>query len=152
MSPEAGRSTVLCFICSREFRDTVNIYRNFTNINMCQWHVSGSVLIIVGLVILWVTAGGRFKKWLDDRRARAAMDDIRAQLARMRETEGSDQSPAADNNTNVCVICLTNNRDICNRPCGHVCSCVTCYEAMPAPRKCPVCREAIVSILPVYLP
>ena len=102
-------------------------------------------------MILWVTLGTRIKKWLEDRRARAAMNDIRAQLARMRESQGADQSTGGDN-SNVCVICLTNNRDICNRPCGHVCSCVSCYEAMPSPRKCPVCRENIESILAVYLP
>lgn len=85
------------------------------------------------------------------------MNEIREQLAAMRSnaasSEGADdggESPVQENNT--CVICLVNAREIALRPCGHVCTCLSCYEAMPNRKLCPVCRAAVTEIVAVYIP
>ena len=44
-----------------------------------------------------------------------------------------------------CTICLTHERNTLFRPCGHVCICWTCWEAMPTPKACPLCRAKIES-------
>lgn len=124
----------------------------------------------VGLLILWVTTGSRIRKWIAQYRERAAVEEARQQLLVIRAvntvhsrnrnadsdtdlTEDSDspqRSPSSE--ANSCVICLINSRDIANRPCGHVCTCLNCYEAMPVPKHCPVCRSAINEIIPIYIP
>uniref|UniRef100_A0A669CGL6 RING-type E3 ubiquitin transferase n=1 Tax=Oreochromis niloticus TaxID=8128 RepID=A0A669CGL6_ORENI len=59
--------------------------------------------------------------------------------------------PGQDNLQGVamCVICL-NQPCICVLlDCGHVCCCHTCYQALPQ-QYCPICRQRIVRVLPLY--
>ncbi|GCB69534.1 hypothetical protein scyTo_0001070 [Scyliorhinus torazame] len=51
---------------------------------------------------------------------------------------------------NACAICLTRDRSCVFLECGQVCSCMACYEALPVPKKCPICRNAISRIVPLY--
>ncbi|XP_029434834.1 mitochondrial ubiquitin ligase activator of NFKB 1 [Rhinatrema bivittatum] len=51
---------------------------------------------------------------------------------------------------NACVICLSNIKSCVFLECGHVCSCDECYLALPAPKRCPICREGISRIVPLY--
>lgn len=55
-----------------------------------------------------------------------------------------------DSASNTCVICLTNSRSCVFLECGHVCSCDKCYEAFPKPPKCPICRQEISRVVPLY--
>jgi Zinc finger, C3HC4 type (RING finger) len=43
----------------------------------------------------------------------------------------------------LCVICLTNFRDIISEPCCHICLCYHCASLMRTQvvRKCPICRK-----------
>uniref|UniRef100_A0A3Q0R7R3 RING-type E3 ubiquitin transferase n=1 Tax=Amphilophus citrinellus TaxID=61819 RepID=A0A3Q0R7R3_AMPCI len=50
---------------------------------------------------------------------------------------------------NLCVICLNQPRNCVLLDCGHMCCCYTCYQALPQ-RKCPICRQNIVRVLPLY--
>ncbi|KAJ7324702.1 hypothetical protein JRQ81_017722 [Phrynocephalus forsythii] len=50
---------------------------------------------------------------------------------------------------NACVICLTNLRECVLLPCGHVCCCFRCFQALPN-RTCPICRGAIERVVPLY--
>lgn len=50
---------------------------------------------------------------------------------------------------NACVICLSNPRGCVLLDCGHVCCCYRCYEALPQPN-CPVCRQGIRRVVPLY--
>ncbi|KAG7259014.1 hypothetical protein CRUP_013867, partial [Coryphaenoides rupestris] len=34
--------------------------------------------------------------------------------------------------------------------CGHVCACEPCYQALPQPKKCPICRAPIDRVVPLY--
>ncbi|XP_066493407.1 mitochondrial ubiquitin ligase activator of NFKB 1 [Tiliqua scincoides] len=51
---------------------------------------------------------------------------------------------------NACVICLSNHRSCVFLECGHLCSCDKCYQALPRPPKCPICRQEITRIVPLY--
>lgn len=44
----------------------------------------------------------------------------------------------------LCVVCLTNEREIILLPCGHVCICKTCSGSMQT-KLCPICRKTIES-------
>ena len=105
--------------------------------------------------MLWVTVRPRIQRWIDDYRARAALNEVRERLAEIRETSQpatpevqNDDGTEANNN---CVICWSNAREIANRPCGHVCSCLNCYEAMPSPKHCPVCRSIVTEVIPIFI-
>ncbi|XP_026576627.1 mitochondrial ubiquitin ligase activator of NFKB 1 isoform X1 [Pseudonaja textilis] len=52
--------------------------------------------------------------------------------------------------TNACVVCLGNSRACVFLECGHVCSCLKCYEALPRPPRCPICRQLITRVVPLY--
>ena len=51
-------------------------------------------------------------------------------------------------NTNICVICLTNNRNMLCRPCKHLCFCSDCALKC---KNCPICRETITIIEKIYI-
>ncbi|XP_062843897.1 mitochondrial ubiquitin ligase activator of nfkb 1-A [Trichomycterus rosablanca] len=50
---------------------------------------------------------------------------------------------------NPCVICLSHPRECVLLDCGHVCCCYSCYEVLPQP-KCPMCRQSIRRVVPLY--
>ena len=52
-----------------------------------------------------------------------------------------------------CVVCLSEKKEICLVPCGHVCVCSFCVEALfsQAERLCPVCRCVLEAKCKVYL-
>lgn len=108
----------------------------------------------LGILIIWVTFGARFRRWLAEYRQRRAMEEIRDQLTIMRELPESDlqTNASAPPAGNECVVCLTNSREVVLRPCSHVCLCLNCYEAIPPPKTCPVCRRNINEIIPIFIP
>lgn len=57
-------------------------------------------------------------------------------------TDGADGSPE-------CVICLTEVKNVINKPCKHVCMCYSCAKAVVASHQpCPICRQVITDIVP----
>ncbi|XP_070801245.1 mitochondrial ubiquitin ligase activator of nfkb 1-A-like [Pituophis catenifer annectens] len=50
---------------------------------------------------------------------------------------------------NGCVVCLTNPRECVVLPCGHICLCFHCFQALPNP-SCPICRGLIDRVVPLY--
>jgi hypothetical protein len=72
------------------------------------------------------------------------------------DAEGGDggSSPATgvtadiDDEDNLCVICLTNEKDTAVIPCRHLCLCKDCASTlMQHTPKCPVCRGPIAQLL-----
>uniref|UniRef100_A0A803JBH5 RING-type E3 ubiquitin transferase n=1 Tax=Xenopus tropicalis TaxID=8364 RepID=A0A803JBH5_XENTR len=51
---------------------------------------------------------------------------------------------------NPCAICLGKERSCVFLDCGHICSCYPCYQALPSPKKCPMCRNDIARVVPLY--
>uniref|UniRef100_A0A8B9NDW4 RING-type E3 ubiquitin transferase n=1 Tax=Accipiter nisus TaxID=211598 RepID=A0A8B9NDW4_9AVES len=51
---------------------------------------------------------------------------------------------------NACVVCLSNTKSCVFLECGHVCSCSECYQALPEPKRCPICRQAVSRVVPLY--
>jgi hypothetical protein len=52
------------------------------------------------------------------------------------------------NELRECTICMHNVNDII-LSCGHCCMCKQCYETL-ADRRCPMCREPLISYVTVY--
>lgn len=48
--------------------------------------------------------------------------------------------PAEINLDGMCVVCVSNQREVAVLPCGHLCLCIECY---PRLQLCPICRARI---------
>nr|XP_056706219.1 mitochondrial ubiquitin ligase activator of nfkb 1-A-like [Euleptes europaea] len=73
---------------------------------------------------------------------RRAFEDL--QLHKGLAREADEELPAS-----TCVICLANPRQCVLLPCGHVCCCFRCFQALPR-RTCPMCRSPIDRVVPLY--
>ncbi|XP_053546301.1 mitochondrial ubiquitin ligase activator of NFKB 1 [Bombina bombina] len=60
------------------------------------------------------------------------------------------EEDGAENLQNTCVICLNSEKACIFLECGHACSCYECYQALPEPKKCPICRNNISRMVPLY--
>ena len=50
----------------------------------------------------------------------------------------------------LCSICRDKKRNCVLLPCKHNCCCTPCAESLPLPRKCPICRSDIETIITVF--
>lgn len=48
---------------------------------------------------------------------------------------------------NVCVLCLTTERQVACLPCGHLTSCVACGHSL---KTCPICRATVKAFVRIY--
>ncbi|XP_029013155.1 mitochondrial ubiquitin ligase activator of NFKB 1 [Betta splendens] len=95
------------------------------------------------LYILWK----RYLQHKQSKKERSTLEEFKEQQKkRMRELniEESSVSPSS------CSVCLSRERSCVFLECGHVCSCTQCYEALPVPKKCPICRATIDRAVPLY--
>ncbi|CAJ1072124.1 mitochondrial ubiquitin ligase activator of nfkb 1-A [Xyrichtys novacula] len=111
------------------------------------WKALAIVSALAGAAaLLWV--GRRYYNQLKIRwereEERREFERFRAELPR---AHGGVANPNQDEDT--CVICLTQPRDCVLLECGHVCCCHSCYEALPQ-RRCPMCRQHIMRVVPLY--
>ena len=109
-------------------------------LRVCWWVCEGLGL---GLVCWWLWRAVR--KWWAKRRESRVYEEIRNQVAQLQDTDSAEDS-------SMCVICLVNRRSVVLLHCGHICVCVDCAEALPSPKKCPVCRTDVQRMVPTYIP
>ncbi|XP_046732131.1 mitochondrial ubiquitin ligase activator of nfkb 1-A isoform X1 [Silurus meridionalis] len=102
----------------------------------CWWALAGVFALAGVAVVLW--AGFRCY-----RRIQMKWERERIKREFDRPEEG------VEDRENTCVICLSNPRGCVFLDCGHVCCCYSCYEALPQPT-CPVCRQGIIRVVPLY--
>ncbi|XP_017351833.1 mitochondrial ubiquitin ligase activator of nfkb 1-A [Ictalurus punctatus] len=102
----------------------------------CWWALAGIFALVGVAVVLW--AGLRSYRQIQRKWQRERM---RREFERIGEGE--------EDLENACVICLSNPRGCVLLDCGHVCCCYSCYEALPQPT-CPVCRQGIRRVVPLY--
>ncbi|XP_029911662.1 mitochondrial ubiquitin ligase activator of NFKB 1 [Myripristis murdjan] len=95
------------------------------------------------LFILW--------KWYvqqrERRKEKGVLEEFKEQQRkRMRElnVEEGSVSPSS------CTVCLSRERACVFLECGHVCACAQCYQALPEPKKCPICRATVDRVVPLY--
>lgn len=105
--------------------------------------IFGSVTIIF---IIW-----GLRKWYKRHRQTAAYDDYLQRVVESRASEGTDvdDGSVVRREMDPCVVCLTRNRDCVLLDCGHVCGCSSCIAAIQPPH-CPICRQRIVRVVPLF--
>lgn len=87
--------------------------------------------------------GGPWAEKATEASARAALGDAD------REDSNSEQ-PATPRQ---CVICLDRPADSAIVPCGHMCGCYACLQALHASEtpQCPLCRTPVTSVIRIFL-
>ena len=51
-----------------------------------------------------------------------------------------------------CAVCMEGRKDTLFLPCKHVATCKTCADKLPTPKRCPICRGAVLDqIAPIYI-
>ncbi|XP_006637727.1 mitochondrial ubiquitin ligase activator of nfkb 1-A [Lepisosteus oculatus] len=111
------------------------------------WQVLASICALAGVaVLLWVAR--RYYRHLREKWAR---EELRRQFERMGPSRTAPQGELEDAESleNACVICLSNPRSCVLLECGHVCCCFSCFQSLPVPT-CPICRQPIVRVVPLY--
>lgn len=105
-------------------------------------------------VLLWV--GRRYYHQLKVRwereQERREFERLRAEAPRAHAPVMGREGPqdgAEEPLENACVICLCQPRNCILLDCGHVCCCHSCYQALPH-RRCPICRQDISRVVPLY--
>ncbi|XP_070572263.1 mitochondrial ubiquitin ligase activator of NFKB 1-like [Ptychodera flava] len=107
-------------------------------------YIFGTTTAVIAVACLWKW----YKKYREMRLRRQQIEEIRRN--RQRTNSESEQGDQAENpNAGVCVICLTNPREVVILNCGHICACADCAGALQPPH-CPICRERIARINPVF--
>lgn len=95
------------------------------------------------LFILWK----RYVHHRQSKKERSMIEEFKEQQRkRMRELnlEEGSVSPTS------CTVCLSRERSCVFLECGHVCACSQCYDVLPEPKKCPICRATIDRVVPLY--
>lgn len=103
--------------------------------------------VICGAVSLGYASYLAFKKlraWQNRRDMARVIRELRA------ARERGDDDAAGD--TQSCVICLERPREVVILDCGHICTCLSCAGDLPHPQKCPMCRQDISRVIPVFVP
>lgn len=86
----------------------------------------------------------------DKRRHHIELDKIKKSLAlRRRNTSGVIEMLREENK---CVVCLEDERQVITVSCGHYCVCAECADALPVPKKCPICRADVKHFMSVFNP
>ncbi|CAF1080286.1 unnamed protein product [Rotaria sp. Silwood1] len=61
----------------------------------------------------------------------------------------NDRSQSIDSQpSNLCVLCLTEAKQLACIPCGHMATCVACGHSL---RLCPICRREIDAFIRIYI-
>ena len=114
------------------------------------------LLGVVGVGITGFIVYKHYMKWQQRRAARELQREVEA--ARQQRMQAAADRGAANNgeaggdHSRDCVVCLTNPREVILLDCGHICVCLDCSQAIPEPKKCPVCRADIERIRSIYIP
>ncbi len=77
---------------------------------------------------------------------RSILNNINLLKDRIIKNENENEND--DNiDSNLCCICMTNNKDFALYPCGHKCLCEICKDCVDF---CPICRRKITLKLKIY--
>ncbi|KAM7400745.1 hypothetical protein PAMA_005098 [Pampus argenteus] len=118
------------------------------------WKMLAIVFTLAGAaVLLWV--GRRYyrqrKLHWEQEQERREFERLQTEALRNRNGAGGLEDPE-EHIENTCLICLSQPRNCILLDCGHICCCYSCYQALPQnpQRLCPICRQTISRVLPLY--
>jgi len=94
----------------------------------------------------------QFKAERDRERSLAEMRALRQQAQERQNQRRASGEGQDDYDSNVCIVCLTNPREIVLLNCGHICLCAECLHELPEPLMCPFCRQPVERYVTTFNP
>ncbi|XP_067167216.1 mitochondrial ubiquitin ligase activator of NFKB 1 [Apteryx mantelli] len=115
--------------------------------NVRLWKILTVVFGFATCAMLLFLLRKQYRHRREKQRLKQMQDEFRQAQGRLpRETNAE----GAEALKNACVICLSDPKSCVFLECGHVCACHECYRALPEPKKCPICRQPISRVVPLY--
>ncbi|XP_036802879.1 mitochondrial ubiquitin ligase activator of NFKB 1 isoform X2 [Oncorhynchus mykiss] len=111
------------------------------------WRILTMMFGVVASTTLFFILWKQWAYHTQRRKKKNVLEEFKEQQRkRLRElnVEEASVSPSA------CTVCLSQERSCVFLECGHVCACDRCYQALPKPKKCPICRATIERVVPLY--
>lgn len=108
------------------------------------WKILTVVSGFATCAVLFFLLRKQYRQHRERQRLRQMQEEFRQAQERLMNTEGGEILK------NACVVCLSSTKSCVFLECGHVCSCHECYQALPKPKKCPICRQGITRVVPLY--
>ncbi|XP_068099316.1 mitochondrial ubiquitin ligase activator of NFKB 1 [Hyperolius riggenbachi] len=134
--PKAGMAY---YLSSSDF-DTL-VQRHESQVRL--WKVLCLLCGMATCVTIFFILRRQYRHHQEKRRLERLKREFEEASARLRD---DDEEEAR----NVCTVCLSNQKSCVFLECGHVCSCYDCYQALPVPKMCPICRNSIARMVPLY--
>lgn len=69
-------------------------------------------------------------------------------IIRTEKATAGGKGSADDSSSNLCVLCLEEEKRLACIPCGHLATCVPCGHSL---RSCPICRTGIDAFVRIYM-
>ncbi|NWZ43905.1 MUL1 ligase, partial [Brachypodius atriceps] len=108
------------------------------------WKILTVVSGFATCAVLFFLLRKQYRHHRERQHLRQMQEEFRQAQERLMNTEGGEILK------NACVVCLSSTKSCVFLECGHVCSCHDCYQALPNPKKCPICRQGITRVVPLY--
>ncbi|NXR72876.1 MUL1 ligase, partial [Pycnonotus jocosus] len=108
------------------------------------WKILTVVSGFATCAVLFFLLRKQYRHHRERQHLRQMQEEFRQAQERLMNTEGGETLK------NACVVCLSSTKSCVFLECGHVCSCHDCYQALPNPKKCPICRQSITRVVPLY--
>ncbi|XP_009076298.1 PREDICTED: mitochondrial ubiquitin ligase activator of NFKB 1, partial [Acanthisitta chloris] len=108
------------------------------------WKILTFMFGFATCAVLFFVLRKQYRYHRERQHLRQMQEEFRQAQERLMNTEGGETLK------NACVICLSSTKSCVFLECGHVCSCHECYQALPEPKKCPICRQGITRVVPLY--
>uniref|UniRef100_A0A8C5QBT7 RING-type E3 ubiquitin transferase n=1 Tax=Leptobrachium leishanense TaxID=445787 RepID=A0A8C5QBT7_9ANUR len=134
--PKAG---MLYYLSNLDFEGLVKKQESQVRL----WRILTVVFGVATCVTLFFILRRQYRHHREKKRLRRLQREFQEAKARLEE-EGGDEI------RNPCVICLSSEKSCVFLECGHVCACFSCYQALPGPKQCPICRNSIARVVPLY--
>ncbi|CAF4275534.1 unnamed protein product, partial [Adineta steineri] len=74
--------------------------------------------------------------------------DITTSTTSSNEIEKMNSEDSSSSSSNLCVLCLAEEKRLACIPCGHLATCVSCGHSL---RTCPICRREINAFVRIYI-
>lgn len=111
------------------------------------WRTLSLLFGLAACSTLLFMAWRRYEQHRRRRKERRVLEEFaQQQKQRLRELELDESRLPPD----VCSVCLSRQRACVFLECGHVCACAECCDALPPPKKCPICRATIDRVVTLY--
>ncbi|KAG9482757.1 hypothetical protein GDO78_011411 [Eleutherodactylus coqui] len=134
--PKAG---MLYYLSSMDFDSLVQ--RQESRVQL--WKILTVICGVATCVTLFFILRRQYRQHKEKQRLKQLQKEFEEANSRFLDGENEEVR-------NACTICLSNQKSCVFLECGHVCSCNQCYQALPVPKKCPICRNSISRMVPLF--